>query len=299
MTTIDAGPGDARAGPRRRSRSGRLKRSWLPERVTQYGLWILALTFVIGPIIPVLWASLWSTPLYEAGGSLTLRNFRTSSPTPTGGRRCATASCFAVLTTVGSVVLGCTLAVLFVRTNLPGRRFLRGFILLPVMIPGLALILGWASMYSPSGYVTRLIDTRTPFPVWWDLYSVPGMAMLAVGVAAPVVYLYVNASLASQDTALEMAALSAGASPAAGAAHGDAAAAAPGDPQLVGDRVRPVARGARPAADPRQLVERRHDLDLPLRPLGQRGAVAAGARVGGGDAAAGDGDGPAVRSATG
>ena len=81
------------------------------------------------------------------------------------------------------------------------------------MIPGLALILGWASMYSPSGYVTRLIDTRTPFPVWWDLYSVPGMAMLAVGVAAPVVYLYVNASLTSQDTALEMAALSAGASP--------------------------------------------------------------------------------------
>ena len=63
-------------------------------------------------------------------------------------------------------------------------------------------------MYSPSGYVTRLIDTRTPFPVWWDLYSVPGMSMLAIGVAAPVVYLYVNASLASQDTALEMAALS-------------------------------------------------------------------------------------------
>ena len=62
--------------PLGRVRGGRLKRSWLPERVTQYGLWILALTFVIGPIIPVLWASLWSTPLYEAGGSLTLRNFQ-------------------------------------------------------------------------------------------------------------------------------------------------------------------------------------------------------------------------------
>ncbi len=85
-----------------------------------------------------------------------------------------------------------------------------------------------------------------------------------------------------------------GRQPGAGAAHGDAAAAAAGDPQLVGDRVRPVARGARPAADPRQLVERRHDLDLPLRPLGQRGAVAAGARVGRGDAAAGDGDDHAV-----
>ena len=213
MTTLDAGLGDARVGASQALPVGRLKRSWLPERVTQYGLWILALTFVIGPIIPVLWASLWSTPLYEAGGSLTLHNFRELVADPDWWSAVRNSIWFAVLTTVGSVVLGCTLAVLFVRTNLPGRRFLRGFILLPVMIPGLALILGWASMYSPSGYVTRLIDTRTPFPVWWNLYSVPGMAMLAVGVAAPVVYLYVNASLTSQDTALEMAALSAGASP--------------------------------------------------------------------------------------
>lgn len=181
--------------------------------MTQYGLWILALTFVIGPIIPVMWASLWSTPLYEAGGSLTLRNFDALVSDPDWWAAVRNSVFFAILTTVGSVVFGCTLAVLFVRTNLPGRGVMRGFVLLPVMIPGLALILGWASMYSPSGYVTRLLETRTPIPVWWDLYSVPGMAMLAMGVAAPVVYLYVNASLLSQDSALELAAMSAGASP--------------------------------------------------------------------------------------
>ena len=103
-------------------------------------------------------------------------------------------------------MLGTTLAVLFVRTDLPGRRVLPGAVLLlPVMLPGLALILGWAAMYAPSGYVTRLIEEHTPLPVFWDLYSVPGMAMLATGVAAPVVYLFVQAALASQDTALERA----------------------------------------------------------------------------------------------
>ena len=194
-------------------RSGRLRRSWLPAGVTQYLLWALALVVVIGPIIPVLWASLWSTPLYEAGGLLTLQNYRDLVADPAWWEAVRNSAYFALLTTVGSIVLGTTLAILFVRTNLPGRSLMRGLILLPVMIPGLALILGWASMYSPSGYVTRMIETHTPLPVWWDLYSVPGMAMLATGVAAPVVYLFVSAALTSQDTALELAAQAAGASP--------------------------------------------------------------------------------------
>ena len=52
---------------------GRLRRSWLPgrgRRSTCCGP--AALVLVVGPIIPVVWASLWSTPLYEAGGALTL-----------------------------------------------------------------------------------------------------------------------------------------------------------------------------------------------------------------------------------
>jgi iron(III) transport system permease protein len=58
-----------------------------------------------------------------------------------------------------------------------------------------------------------MLEEHTPMPVWWDLYSVPGMAMVAVGVAAPLVYLFVRAALLSQDAALERAAQTAGASP--------------------------------------------------------------------------------------
>lgn len=192
---------------------GSLRRSWLPAGVTQYLLWALAVVVVVGPIVPVLWASLWSTPLYEAGGALTLRNYQDLFSDSEWWAAVRNSIWFAALTTFGSVVLGSTLAVLCVRTNLPGRRVLSSLIVLPVMIPGLALILGWAAMYAPSGYMTRMLDTHTPIPVWWDLYSVPGMAMLATGVAAPVVYLFVRAALTGQDTALELAAQASGASP--------------------------------------------------------------------------------------
>lgn len=192
---------------------GRLRRSWLPARATQYLLWAGAILLIVGPIVPVVWASLWSTPLYEAGGSLTWGNYGDLLSDPAWWEAVRNSVEFAVLTTIGSVVLGTTLAVLFVRTNLPGRRPLSGVVLLPVLLPGLALILGWAAMYAPSGYVTRTFEEHTPIPVFWDLYSVPGMAMLATGIAAPVVYLFVRAALLSQDSALERAAQTAGATP--------------------------------------------------------------------------------------
>lgn len=192
---------------------GRLKRSWLPAWVTQYLLWIGGLVLIVGPIIPVVWASLWSTPLYEAGGSLTVSNYRNLLSDPAWWQAVRNSVTFAVLTTVGSVVLGTAMAVLFTRTDLPGRRFFRSALLVPVVIPGLPLILGWTAMYAPAGYVTRWIEEQTPLPVFWDLYSVPGMALVSIGIAAPVVYLFARGALASQDSSLEMAARSAGASP--------------------------------------------------------------------------------------
>ena len=167
--------------------TSRLRRSWLPASATQWLLWAGAVLLIVGPLVPVVWASLWSTPLYEAGGVLTLESYRTLLADPAWWEAVRNSVWFALLTTVGSVTLGTTLAVLFVRTDLPGRRPLSGLVLLPVMLPGLALILGWAAMYAPSGYVTRMLEEHTPLPVFWDLYSVPGMALVATGVAAPVV----------------------------------------------------------------------------------------------------------------
>lgn len=192
---------------------GRLRRSWLPAGVTQYLLWAGGLVLIVGPIVPVVWASLWSTPLYEAGGGLTVANYRALFGDPAWWEAVRNSVVFAVLTTVGSVALGTAMAVLFTRTDLPGLRFFRSALLVPVILPGLPLILGWTAMYAPAGYVTRWVETHTPLPIFWDLYSLPGMAMVATGIAAPIVYLLARSALGAQDASLEMAARSAGASP--------------------------------------------------------------------------------------
>ncbi|HEX7131767.1 MAG TPA: iron ABC transporter permease [Iamia sp.] len=191
----------------------RPRRSWLPATLTQYLLWAVGLVVIVGPIIPVVWASLWSTPLYEAGGGLTLSNYTDLFGDPDWWAAVRNSVEFAVLTTAGSILLGTAMAVLFTKTDLPGRRLFGAAALVPVVVPGLPLILGWSAIYAPSGYVTRWLEENTPVPVFWDLYSVPGMAMLATGIAAPVVAMLVRGSLTSQDAALEQAARTAGASP--------------------------------------------------------------------------------------
>lgn len=191
----------------------RPRRSWIPARASQYLLWALGVVVIVGPIVPVVWASLWSTPLYEAGGSLTFGNYGDLVTDAEWWEAVRNSATFALLTTTASVVLGTAMAVLFTRTDLPGRRVFGAAALLPVAVPGLPLILGWAAMYAPSGYVTRWLEEHTPVPIVWDLYSVPGMAMLATGIAAPVVAMLVRGSLASQDAALEMAARTSGARP--------------------------------------------------------------------------------------
>lgn len=191
----------------------RPRRSRVPATAAQYLLWGAGVVVILGPIVPVVWASLWSTPLYEAGGGLTLANYRDLLTDPAWWAAVRNSVTFAVLTTGGSVVIGTAMAVLFLRTDLPGRRLFGAAALLPVAVPGLPLILGWAAVYAPSGYVTRWLEVHTPVPIFWDLYSVPGMAMLATGIAAPVVALLVRGSLTTQDAALELAARTAGASP--------------------------------------------------------------------------------------
>ena len=81
-------------------------------------------------------------------------------------------------------------------------------------------------------------------PVFWDLYSVPGMAMLAIGIAAPVVYLLVRAALASQDTALEWRPARPAPRRCGPCVTVTVPLLRPGAAQLRADRLRPVARGA-------------------------------------------------------
>lgn len=192
---------------------GTRRRFRVPEAGLQYVVWVATLVVVVGPVVPVLWASLWSVPLYESGGSLTLDNYRNLLTDSAWWEAVANSVVFAALTTAGSLAVGTTLAVLLARTDLPGRRLFGGLILLPVALPGLVLIIGWASMWAPFGYATQWLERHTAVTMPVDLYSVPGMALVATSVVGPIVSLYVRGALAGLDSSLEDAARSTGASP--------------------------------------------------------------------------------------
>lgn len=205
-------PGVEPRGPapgRARRRLGRL----LSVDAGHYVIWALAILVLVGPVLAVAAAAVWSTPLYESGGHLTLDKFRALLTDGSWWAAVRNSFVFATMATISSVGLGVVAAVLLTRTNLPFRRVLTGVFVLPVLLPGLVLIVGWMATWAPSGYVSSWLELNTVlrFPV--DLYSLSGMALVATSVAAPTVFLLCRTTVLSIDSSLEDAARSSGAGP--------------------------------------------------------------------------------------
>ena len=178
-----------------------------------YLIWALAMLVLVGPVLAVVVAALWSTPLYESGGHLTLDNFGHLLTDPEWWGAVGNSLLFASLSTASSMVLGVVAAVLLTRTNLPFRRVLTAVFVLPVLLPGLVLIVGWMATWAPSGYASSWLELNTPLSFPIDLYSLPGMALVATSVAAPTVFLLCRTTVLSIDSSLEDAARSSGAGP--------------------------------------------------------------------------------------
>lgn len=194
-------------------RAPRLRGARLSTNTGHYLIWALAMLVLVGPVLAVAVASLWSTPLYESGGHLTLGNFRNLLTDGEWWTAVGNSLAFASLSTASSMTVGVVAAVLLTRTNLPFRRLLTGVFVLPVLLPGLVLIVGWMATWSPSGFASSWLELNTPlaFPV--DLYTLPGMALVATSVAAPTVFLLCRTTVLSIDSSLEDAARSSGAGP--------------------------------------------------------------------------------------
>jgi iron(III) transport system permease protein len=193
--------------------SPRVERSTARTTASHYLIWALTLVLVVGPVVPIVVASLWSTPLYLSGGQFTLANYADLLTDPAWWGAVGNSLAFATMTTVLSVLFGVAAAVLLARTNVPWRGLLSGLLVLPVVLPGLVLIIGWMAMWSPSGYISSWLEVNTPFSFPIDLYTMPGMALVATSVAAPVVFLFCRTTVLAIDSSLEDAARSTGAGP--------------------------------------------------------------------------------------
>lgn len=186
----------------------------LPNRalLIQWVVALVTVALVVAPLAPVLWQSLVDRPLYEDGGLLTLANYARLFSHAEFYQVVTNSLMLAAITTIVALVLGVGFAIFLERTNLPARGFLRSLVLWPMYISQLVIAFSWFIMYGPSGYVTGFAQQWLGHAPW-DLYTIPGMAVVAGTGAAPLVYLFCASSAKLADATLEDAGRSLGAGP--------------------------------------------------------------------------------------
>jgi iron(III) transport system permease protein len=189
-------------------RATRIRRL-LPGTGAQAAISGLVLVAVLAPVIPLVYASVQSAPIYQPGRYFTLAAYRQLFTDPAFWTAARNTAEFASITTAGALVLGGGFAIICGRTDVPGRRWYPGLLIAPVVLPPLGLILGWNALYGPGGYAHDFITRTLHLP--FNLSTVPGMAVLGTAVAVPVVFLVCQAALSGMDSSLEDAARSVGA----------------------------------------------------------------------------------------
>lgn len=181
------------------------------DRPVQWAIFIITAILVVFPAWPILYQSVMDKPLYEQSRAFTLDNFTRVLNDAEFWSVLATTLVFAVLTTILAVIIGAALALLFTRTDMPGRNWLSGLIVVPFYVSPLILAFAWTVIFGPNGYFTILIR-QLGLPTW-NLYSLGGLVVVTATYYMPYAYLYCTSTLALADPQLEDAARIGGAGP--------------------------------------------------------------------------------------
>ena len=188
------------------------RRSLLPAGLLHWLTWLFVVALVLGPFLPLLYASLRDRPLYEAGGVFTTEPYRELFRDRAFWEAWGNTLQFAAYTTVLAVALGAFLAILCTRTDLPGGGAFSRLVLLPLLLPSLGMVLGWIAVWGEGGYVRSFLDQRLHVGAP-AIDTIPGMALVEATRLMPIAFLTCQAALVRADSSLEDAARSAGAAP--------------------------------------------------------------------------------------
>jgi iron(III) transport system permease protein len=190
----------------------RPRRQLLPAGALQTAVWVLVVGLIVGPFVPMLYASFRDRPLYEAGGVFTTKAYTQLLSDPAWWHAWVNTLQYAVLSTTMAVVGGAVVAILVSRTDLMLRNVFGRLLLLPILLPPLGVVLGWIVVWGPGGYLTNMFSQRLHVGTL-ALDTIPGMSLIEASRLLPVAYMTCEAALARADSSLEDAARSAGASP--------------------------------------------------------------------------------------
>jgi iron(III) transport system permease protein len=113
----------------------------------------------------------------------------------------------AVAVTLAAVPVGVAMALVLRRPDLPGRRFWRVAVLLPLLVPDFVLGYSWTQAYARAGFTDSMLGLH-----WAGLLGPPGVWLVLVVNSAPLAYLVVAVGLAARaEPDLERAARVSGA----------------------------------------------------------------------------------------
>ncbi|MBS0421660.1 MAG: iron ABC transporter permease [Proteobacteria bacterium] len=182
------------------------------DRTIQWALVVLVVFLIAVPLVPVLFQSFLSAPIYEHVKSLTLANYLHFLASPDFHSAFLNSFVLAFVSTLIGTAAGVFIAIAVARTNMPGRSLVSSVMLLPLYVSQLVLAVGWFIMYGPAGYITAALEQAIGFAPW-NFYSLLGMSVLAGIAAAPMTFILCIGSLRLLDASMEDAARSVGANP--------------------------------------------------------------------------------------
>ena len=167
---------------------------------------------VLGPLGLLLYQSLLSAPFFDPKAEYSLDAFRYIFSSSDFHQAFATSFLISLGMTIIAVPLGSVLGFLVVRTDLPGRRWLEPWFLVPVFLSPVVVAFGYVVAVGPVGFLSLWIKSLVG-KVPWNLYSLFGLILIAGLTHVPHVFLYVSSSLRSLDPSGEEAARVIGAGP--------------------------------------------------------------------------------------
>ena len=167
---------------------------------------------VLVPLALILYQAFLDAPFFQPSARLSLSAFRFVFADPDFHRATWVTVVVAAGMTAIAVPLGSALALLVVRTDLPGRRLVEPWLLVPMLVSPVVLAFGYVVAVGPVGFLSIPVkEALGSLP--WDIYSLPSLVVIAGLGHAPHVYLYAASALRAIPSDLEEAARVSGAGP--------------------------------------------------------------------------------------
>src|SRR6266542_397425 len=214
---------------------------------------------VLAPLGILVYQAFLDAPFFQPSARLSLDAFRFVFADPDFHRALRVTALVAAGMTALAVPLGSALALLVVRTDLPGRRLVEPWLLVPMLVSPVVLAFGYVVAVGPVGFVSIPVKAALG-ALPWDAYSLPSLVVVAGLTHAPHVYLYAGSALRAVGSDLEEAARVSGAGPLRVALT----VSLPLDPLRRRARLLRRVRAVRPAAHPRRSGLARRPVHPPL-----------------------------------